>query len=83
MAPKIPEMERVSGFSAWAFEKGIFRDTLQGLEGIRVYVDDLTQPKISLERKEAPMVFVNFKDSLKTRKLYDLFLAKVDENEPD
>jgi len=79
VVPKIPEMERISGFSVWAVEKGIFKDTLQGLEGIRVYVDDLTQPKIRLERKEDPPIFVNFKDSLKTRKLYELLLAKINE----
>jgi uncharacterized UPF0146 family protein len=83
MVPKIPEMERVSGFSVWAVEKGIFRDTLQGEEGIRVYVDDLSQPKIKLERKEEPQIYVNFKDSLKTKEFFILLSEIIDENIPD
>lgn len=83
MVPKIPEMERVSGFSVWAVEKGIFRDTLEGVEGIRVYVDDLNQPKIKLERKEEAQIYFNFKDSLKTKEYYDLLIEKMDENLPD
>ena len=83
MVPKIPEMERVSGFSVWAVEKGIFRDTLEGVEGIRVYVDDLNQPKIKLERKEDAQIYFNFKDSLKTKEYYDLLIEKMDENLPD
>jgi hypothetical protein len=83
MVPKIPEMERVSGFSAWAVEKGIFRDTLQGLEEIRVYVDDLNQPKIKLERKEDSQIYFNFKDSLKTKEYFELLIEKIDENVPD
>lgn len=83
MVPKIPEMERVSGFSVWAVEKGIFRDTLQGQEGIRVYVDDLSQPKIKLERKEEPQIYVNFKDSLKTKEFFMLLSEIIDENTPN
>lgn len=83
MVPKIPEMERVSGFSVWAVEKGIFRDTLEGVEGIRVYVDDLNQPKIKLERKEDAQIYFNFKDSLKTKEYYELLLEKMNENLPD
>ncbi len=83
MVPKIPEMERVSGFSVWAVEKGIFRDTLQGVEGIRVYVDDLNQPKIKLERKEEPQIYFNFKDSLKTVEYFELLAEKIKEDVPD
>lgn len=80
MVPKIPEMERVSGFSVWAVEKGIFRDTIQNMVGIRVYVDDLTQAKIKLEQKNAPNIYFNFKDSLLTRSYFDLFSTKLEEN---
>ncbi len=83
MVPKIPEMERVSGFSVWAVEKGIFKDTLQGVEGIRVYVDDLDQPKIKLERKEDPQIYFNFKDSLKTKEFFELLSEKIEENAPN
>ncbi|NNJ88218.1 MAG: hypothetical protein HKP53_02340 [Eudoraea sp.] len=80
MVPRIPEMERVSGFSVWAVEKGIFRDTLGGVEGIRVYVDDLNQPKIKLERKEDSEIYFNFKDSLKTKEYFNLLTGKIKEN---
>lgn len=83
MVPKIPEMERISGFSVWAIEKGIFRDTLEGLEGIRVYVDDLNQPKIKLDRKEKSPIYFNFKDSLKSKEYLELFREKIKENMPD
>ncbi len=83
MVPKIPEMERVSGFSVWAVEKGIFRDTLEGVEGIRVYIDDLNQPKIKLERKEDSQIYFNFKDSLKTKEYFELLVNKIEENLPD
>jgi len=83
MVLRIPEMERESGFSVWAVEKGIFRDTLEGLEGIRVYVDDLNQPKIKLERKEDSQIYFNFKDSLKTKEYFELLVEKIDKNLPD
>jgi len=83
MVPRIPEMERVSGFSVWAVEKGIFRDTLEGVEGIRVYVDDLNQPKIKLERKEDSQIYFNFKDSVKTKEYFELLLEKIDEDLPE
>ena len=82
MVSRLPEMERVSGFSVWAVEKGIFKDTLQGLEEIRVYVDDLKLPKIKVERKENSMIFFNFKDSLRTVAYFELLSGKITESEP-
>jgi hypothetical protein len=73
MVERIPEMERKSGFSVWGVEKGIFRDTLEGVEGIRVYVDELKYPKIRLQQKESPPIYFNFGDSTKT----DAFLKKI------
>ncbi|MGB5699248.1 hypothetical protein [Muriicola sp.] len=82
MVSKLPEMERLSGFSVWTVEKGIFKDTLQGLEDIRVYVDDLKLPKIKVERKENSMIFFNFKDSLKTVEYFELLSRKITEAKP-
>ncbi len=82
MVSKLPEMERISGFSVWAVEKGIFKDTLQGLEDIRVYVDDLKLPKIKVERKENSMIFFNFKDSLRTVEYFELLSGKITEVTP-
>jgi len=77
MVPKIPELDRVSGFSAWEIEKGIFRDTLQNIPNIRMYIDDLKQEKIQLDRKDASTVYVNFTDSLKTKEMYEFLVATM------
>lgn len=71
LVPKIPELDRVSGFSAWEIEKGIFQDTILDIKNIRMYIDDLQQEKIKLDRTNASSVYVNFKDSLKTKEMYD------------
>jgi hypothetical protein len=83
IVPKIPEMERENGFSAWAIEKGIFRDTVQGLEGIRVYVDNLKNPKIMLQQGESPLIYFNFKDSLETVSFYENLLEALEKKEPE
>jgi len=70
MVPKIPSLERISGFSAWKVEKGIFKDTLTGNEDIRVYVDDLSQEKIKIACKDSTLVFFNFSDSSKTNTFF-------------
>ncbi|MEZ2413912.1 hypothetical protein ACA086_03035 [Muriicola sp. E247] len=83
MVPRIPEMKRESGFSAWAIEKGIFRDTVQGLEGIRVYVDNLKNPKIILEQGGSPPIYFNFKDSLETVLFYDKLIEDLKKKEAE
>jgi hypothetical protein len=70
MVPKIPSLERISGFSAWEVEKGIFKDTLTGKENIRVYVDDLSQEKIKVACKDSSLVFFNFPDSSETNAFF-------------
>lgn len=77
MVPKIPELDRVSGFSAWEIEKGIFQDTILNLDNIRVYIDDLKQKKIKLDRKDASSIYINFTDSLKTKEMYDFLSATL------
>jgi hypothetical protein len=77
MVPKIPELERINGFSAWDVEKGVFRDTLNKIENIRVYIDDLKQEKIRLDRKDSSIVYFNFTDSLRTRDFYELLTSKI------
>jgi hypothetical protein len=79
MVPRIPEMERESGFSVWGIEKGIFRDTLEGLEGIRVYVDELKYPKIRLQQKGMSPIYFNFRDSVET----ELFYQKLSQQMSD
>ncbi len=79
IVPRIPEMERESGFSVWGVEKGIFRDTLESLEGIRVYVDELKYPKIVLHLRGSAPIYFNFRDSLET----DLFYRKLSDRLKD
>ncbi len=78
IVPRIPEMERKSGFSVWGIEKGIFRDTLSGVDGIRVYVDELKYPKILIQQKESPPIYLNFKDSLETAVFFEKLKGKLD-----
>lgn len=72
LVPRIPEMERESGFSVWGIEKGVFRDTLAGTDGIRVYVDELRYPKILLQQGQSPPIYFNFTDSLETASFYQM-----------
>lgn len=77
MVPKIPELERINGFSAWEIEKGVFRDTVNKVENIRIYIDDLKQEKIRLDKKDSSIVYLNFSDSLRTRVFFELLTSKV------
>ncbi|NER09726.1 hypothetical protein [Muriicola jejuensis] len=83
MVPRIPEMERKSGFSVWGIEKGVFRDTLEGVEGIRVYVDELKYPKILLQMRGSAPIYFNFRDSLETHSFYDSLLEKLEGSTPE
>ena len=70
---KIPQMERERGFSAWAFEKGTFKDSLLPEKRIRVFVDNLRHPKIKMVYGDSLLLYVNLADSLKTDELFQQF----------
>ncbi|WP_420321164.1 hypothetical protein [Flagellimonas sp.] len=78
---RIPEMERSNGFSWAVTEKGVFKDSLTETK-VYVFVDDLRQQKIRLVHNDSLKLFLNFKDSLETQKLYHLLneelLAKLE-----
>jgi hypothetical protein len=78
MVDKIPQMERVNGFSAWAKEKGIFKDSLRPTITVRVYVDNLRQPKIRLVHNDSVPLFLNFSDSIATQQMYELLSEKLE-----
>ncbi len=78
MVDKIPQMERINGFSAWAMEKGVFKDSLHPGNRVRVYVDNLRQPKIKLVHNDSIKLYLNFSDSAETQQIYQLFLKKLD-----
>lgn len=69
LVDRLPEMERRSGFSWKAREKGVFRDSIrQG--SVHVFVDDLRQQKIKLVHHDSLVLYMNLRDSLETQKLY-------------
>ncbi len=78
MVPRIPQMERVHGFSAWAMEKGIFLDSLHPENRVSVYVDNLMLPKIRIVHNDSLHLFLNFTDSLETNGMYLFLLSKVE-----
>ena len=78
MVAKIPQMERISGFSAWKKEKGVFRDSLNPENKVHVYVDNLLQPKIKLVHQDSLKVFINLSDSIATQEMYILLSIKID-----
>jgi len=67
---KIPQMERKRGFSAWSFEKGLFKDSLLPEKRIRVFVDNLRHRKIKMVFGDTLVLYLNLTDSLKTDALY-------------
>ena len=79
---RIPEMERSNGFSWAATEKGIFKDSLTETK-VYVFVDDLRQQKIRLVHDDSLKVFLNFKDSLETQKVYHLLNEELMANLKD
>jgi len=81
MVKKIPSMERISGFSAWMKEKGVFRDSLKPGNKIYVFVDDLSQPKIKLVHHDSLILFLNFRDSLRTLQTFKFLEQEKDSTE--
>ena len=82
LVDRIPELERSNGFSWAATEKGVFKDSLTDTK-VYVFVDDLRQQKIRLVHNDSLKLFLNFKDSLETQKVYHLLneelLAKLED----
>ncbi|WP_235914980.1 hypothetical protein [Flagellimonas ochracea] len=76
LVKKLPEMERSSGFSWMIKEKGIFVDSLNQTK-VYVFVDDLRQQKIKLVHHDSLKMFFNFKDSLKTQKIYSILQTEL------
>lgn len=78
MVPKIPQMERIHGFSAWEMEKGVFRDSLKPENRVSVYVDNLLLQKIRIVHSDSLLVYLNFTDSLETLQLFKFLEHKID-----
>ncbi len=78
MVERIPQMERINGFSAWEKEKGVFKDSINPENTVYVYVDNLLHPKIKVVHSDSLKLFLNFSDSLKTAETYQILTAKMD-----
>lgn len=76
MVPKIPKMERITGFSAMRVEKGIFLDSVSRYK-VRVFVDNLEHPKIRMVYQDSLLVFLNYRDSTETRKMFEFLQTKI------
>lgn len=77
MVDKIPQMERINGFSAWAKEKGIFKDSLSPEISVRVYIDNLRKPKIKMVHNDSLKLYLNFSDSAETQRMFEFLLDKL------
>ncbi len=78
LVARIPQMERISGFSAGKKEKGVFKDSINPENKVHVYVDNLMHPKIKLVHQDSLKVFLNLSDSLATHKMYISLTSKID-----
>lgn len=76
LVEKFPKMERQSGFSWLAKEKGVFKDSLYGTNTY-VFVDDLNQTKIKMVYQDSLVLYWNTADSLETRRWYGLIKEKL------
>lgn len=76
MVPKLPSMERISGFSAMTMEKGVFKDSITQAKTY-VFVDDLNDQKIKLVYQDSMNIFINLRNSTQTMKMYQMLLTKI------
>lgn len=76
---RIPPMERLNGFSAFAKEKGVFREFKDSLTDKKVYVfaDNIENSKIKLVHHDSIKIFVNLKDSVETEQLFQQLSNKL------
>ena len=73
---KLPEMERSSGFSWKAREKGIFLDSVTQTK-VHVFVDDLRQQKIKLVYHDSLTLYMNLQDSTETQELFSILQTEM------
>ena len=81
MVDRIPPMIRLNGFSAFDKGKGIYREFKDSLtdKEVYVFVDNFTNQKIKLVKKDATQLFVNLKDSVETEELFQHFQAQLND----
>lgn|SRR5690606_13288951 len=71
MVERLPSMERINGFSVKEIEKGVFKEDSTAQNKVYVFVEKLSQPKIRVVYRDSLQLFLNFRDSLETQKVYN------------
>ena len=79
MVEKIPELERIHGFSAWENEKGVFKDSLNPGQKVYVFVDNLYNSKIRLVYRDSMLLYVNLSDAAETENLFTNLRGIIDQ----
>jgi hypothetical protein len=70
MVERLPSLKRINGFSVNEIEKGAYREDSTAQNRVYVFVEKLSQPKIRVVYRDSLQVFLNFRDSAETRKVY-------------
>lgn len=70
MVEKLPSLERITGFSVNEIEKGAYREDSIARNKVYVFVEKLSQPKIRVVYRDSLKLFLNFRDSTETQKVY-------------
>ncbi|WP_291864610.1 hypothetical protein [Maribacter sp.] len=80
MVERIPDMERLNGFSALSKGNGLYREFKDSLtdKKVHVFVDNFEHQKIRIVYQDSLKLFFNYKDSIETVELLSLFKRKLD-----
>lgn len=70
MVERLPSMERINGFSVKEIEKGVFKEDSTAQNKVYVFVEKLSRPKIRIVYRDSLKLFLNFRDSTETEKVY-------------
>ena len=70
MVERLPSMERINGFSVKEIEKGVFKEDSISPDKVYVFVEKLSRPKIRLVYRDSLKLFLNFRDSTETQKVF-------------
>lgn len=70
LVEKLPPMERINGFSVKEIEKGAYKQDSTAQDKVYVFVERLSQPKIRVVYRDSLKVFLNFRDSLETQRVF-------------
>lgn len=70
MVERLPSMKRINGFSVNEIEKGAYKEDSTAQNKVYVFVEKLPQPKIRVVYRDSLQLFLNFRDSMETQKVF-------------